>query len=174
MGAGRPRRDVVLDSSVLVNFLRIGRTDLIGRRSPFRFHLPDVVEGEIAPKYPDQQAALAAAIRSRDILRRPIVDPAEIQLFQNLMQSGRLGAGESATLSVAALSSLPAAVEDRAAAKVAASLSPPVSILKTQDVVVEAIRGGRLTVAEADQLLLEWATHHRFRLRLTSFADLFP
>ena len=31
-----------------------------------------------------------------------------------------------------------------------------------------------LNIAEADSIKVEWATRHRFRLKLDSFLDLFP
>lgn len=46
---------VVADTSVLVNFLRIDRMDLIGAH-PASFIVTDHVAIEIADTYPDQQA----------------------------------------------------------------------------------------------------------------------
>ena len=45
-------------------------------------------------------------------------------------------------------------------------------ILGTRDLVVSMIGQGLLSIEEADRIKREWATRHRFRLRLASFGDL--
>ena len=45
---------IVADTSVLINFLKIDRMDLIGR-FPQRFLATDHVAAEISDNYPDQQ-----------------------------------------------------------------------------------------------------------------------
>jgi hypothetical protein len=46
------------------------------------------------------------------------------------------------------------------------------SILRTQDIVVELIRKGVVSVEAADAIHVGWATNHRFKLNIASFQDL--
>ncbi len=52
---------VVADTSVLINFLKIDRMDLVGRY-PGRLLATDHVESELAEDYPEQKARYAAAM----------------------------------------------------------------------------------------------------------------
>ena len=54
---------VVADTSVLINFLRIDRMDLIGHH-PQRFLATDHVEAELTSDYPDQRMRYQAAVVS--------------------------------------------------------------------------------------------------------------
>ena len=48
----------------------------------------------------------------------------------------------------------------------------PLIILRTQDIVVQIIRNGALTIEAADAICDDWANNHRFKLKIASFADL--
>ena len=48
----------------------------------------------------------------------------------------------------------------------------PLTILRTQDIVVQIIRDGALTIESADAIRDDWANNHRFKLKIASFADL--
>ena len=52
---------IVTDASVLINFLRIDRTDLLAGHS-HAFLATDHVAAEITDRYPDQQQRFAAAL----------------------------------------------------------------------------------------------------------------
>ena len=65
---------VVADTSVLINFLRIDRMDLIGAH-PASFIATDHVAAEIADTYPEQQARYAAALSAAHISEQRIDDP---------------------------------------------------------------------------------------------------
>ena len=58
---------IVADTSVLINFLRIDRMDLIGAH-PASFITTDNVAAEIVDIYPHQQARYAAALTEDDTL----------------------------------------------------------------------------------------------------------
>jgi hypothetical protein len=45
------------------------------------------------------------------------------------------------------------------------------SILRTQDIMVELIRGTVVSIEAADAILVDWAVNHRFRLKIASFRD---
>jgi predicted nucleic acid-binding protein len=167
------RAIVVADTSVLVNFLRINRMDLIGAH-PATFIATDHVAGEISDTYPEQQARYAAALNAAQITEQHIDDPAEI--FLRLAAKGRLGAGERAAIAVALNRGCALAIDDsraiRRALQEAALGENALSILRTQDIVVELIRNGVVSVEAADAIHVDWATNHRFKLKIVSFQDL--
>ena len=96
----------------------------------------------------------------------------KIRLFGSLFAAGRLGAGECSAIALAVHRRYILAIDDRLATTQARRADATLRILATQDLVVSMIRQGLLDIAEADRFKQEWATRHRFRLKLTSFRDL--
>ena len=168
------RAIVVADTSVLINFLRIDRMDLIAAH-PASFIATDHVAAEIADTYPEQQARYAAALSAAQISEQRIDDPAELELFLRLAAHGRLGAGERSAIAVALNRKCALAIDDSRAIQRAIGeagiAGNPLMIVRTQDIVVELIRNGVVSVEAADAILLDWATNHRFRLKIASFRD---
>ena len=143
------RSIIIADTSVLINFLQIDRMDLIGAH-PASFIVTDHVADEIADSYPDQQARYNAALAAGLLDQQRIDDLAEVELFLRLAERGRLGAGERSAIAVALNRGYTLAIDDTRAiyralaeAKVAGNA---LSILRTQDIVVELIRGGIVAV----------------------------
>ena len=88
-----------MDASVLINFLRIDRMDLIARHS-HDFIVTDHVAAEISDRYPEQRKRFAEAIDATAISQTSVVSPEEMSLFESLSASGRLGAGECSAVAV--------------------------------------------------------------------------
>jgi predicted nucleic acid-binding protein len=166
---------VVADTSVLVNFLRIDRMDLIGAH-PASFIVTDHVAVEIADTYPDQQARYDAALVAGQIDQHCVDDAEELEMFLRLARRGRLGAGERSAIAVAINRRCALAIDDSRAIHRALEESglagKALTILRTQDIVVELIRCGIISVEVADAIRTDWATNHRFRLKISSFRDL--
>jgi predicted nucleic acid-binding protein len=169
------RSIVIADTSVLINFLRIDRMDLIGAH-PASFIVTDHVADEIADIYPDQQARYNAALAAGLLDQQRVDDLAEVEMFLQLAKRGRLGAGERSAIAVALNRGYALAIDDTQAiyraleeADVAGNA---LTILRTQDIVVELIRGGIVSVEAADAIHVEWATNHRFKLKISSFREL--
>ena len=166
---------VVADTSVLINFLRIDRMDLIGAH-PASFIATDHVAAEIADTYPDQQARYAAALSAAQLTEQPIDDPSELELFLRLAAKGRLGAGERSAIAVALNRKCALAIDNsraiQRALEEAGIAGNSLIILRTQDIVVQIIRHGALTIEAADAIRDDWASNHRFKLKIASFADL--
>jgi predicted nucleic acid-binding protein len=91
---------VIADTSVLINFLRIDRMDLIGAH-PASFIATDHVAAEIADTYPDQQTCYEVALTAGQVTQHRIDDPAELDIFLRMAEKGRLGAGERSAIAVA-------------------------------------------------------------------------
>lgn len=166
---------VVADASDLINFLRIDRMDMIGAH-PASFIATDHVAAEIADTYPDQQARYAAALNSGQIAEQRVDDPVELEIFLRLTVKGRLGAGERAAIAVALNRGYALAIDDSRAIQRAldeATIAKnALTILQTQDIVVELIRRGVVSVEAADAILVDWATNHHFKLKVASFQTL--
>jgi predicted nucleic acid-binding protein len=98
-----------------------------------------------------------------------------VELFLRLAANGRLGAGERSAIAVALNRKCALAIDDSRAmqrAIVEAMIAGnPLLIVRTQDIVVELIRNGVISVDAADAILVDWATNHRFRLKIASFQD---
>lgn len=158
---GRPA--VVLDASVLINFLRVDRMDLIGNL-PLRFAITEHVSAEVSEHYAEQRSRLEAALTACALEQHAVRDPAALSFFRRLMDTGRLGAGESAAIAYAAVNGFALAIDDRRAAREAHRLIPGLAVVGTADLIVVAIQAGLITVPEADAIKDDWTAKHRFRL----------
>ena len=132
--------------------------------------LLDQVHAEVIR--PAQKQVVTEAIAAGVMDLESVTDIAEVTLFANLRVGGRLGAGECAVLAVALNRNLVAGLQDKRARAEGRRRSKALRLYGTEDLMVTLIRSGAVTLAEADQLLVEWATKHRFRLKITSFDEL--
>ena len=164
-------RVLVSDTSVLVNFLRIDRMDLIGDVS-YEFFATDHVDDEITQSYAEQQERYQDALAEQVIVQVSLSEMSELDLFGKLSSSGRLGAGECSAIAYAVQRSYGLAIDDNRAAREAARVSGDLTIIRTQDLIVRMIEEELLSVEEADTIKREWELHHRFKLKFDSFAEL--
>ena len=163
---------VVADTSVLINFLRIDRMDLIGRH-PKRFLATDHVGAEITSGYPEEQERYQAAVASGLLDTCSVVDPEEVALFLKLGPGQQLGAGECSAIAVAIRRRYPIAIDDNRAIKRAIrEVGAKLEVVRTTDLMVSLIRAGILDVAAADRIKNEWAQYHRFKIKTDSFQEL--
>jgi predicted nucleic acid-binding protein len=162
---------VVTDTSVLVNFLCIDRMDLIGAHA-FDFVITDHVAAEIMDHYPEQQERLSAALQAGIIRQESVTSDQALNIFKELSETKRLGAGESAAIALAVANGYAIAIDDRTAAKNARRVKSDLVIVGTQEIMVDLIRAGRVEVAEADRIKETWARDHSFALVFASFNDI--
>ncbi|BAC92197.1 glr4256 [Gloeobacter violaceus PCC 7421] len=166
---------IVADTSVLINFLKVDRMDLIGTH-PSRFLVLDHVAEEISEDYPQQYKRFEASLAAGYIGLERVTDPTEVHVFLLLAIGNRLGAGERAAIAVALSRKYALAIDDRKAInralREAGIASTRLRILRTQDIVVTLIQTGALSIAQADGMLADWAANHRFKLKITSFRAL--
>ncbi|HEY1930560.1 MAG TPA: hypothetical protein VGG99_00970 [Acetobacteraceae bacterium] len=164
---------VVADASVLINFLRIDRMELLGRH-PSRFLATDHVEAEIEDDA--QRARFSAVVAAGHIETCSVTEPDELALFMHLGAGRRLGAGECSAIAVAITRRYAIAIDDNKAVnralREAGLTATQLEIMRTPDVIVALIRAGTLTVEEADNIKDDWAQRHRFRVKAASFRDL--
>lgn len=166
---------IVADTSVLINFLNVRRMDLIARHA-CRFLATNHVEAEITAFYPQQQSDYQACVYAGEIDTCSVVDTVEVNLFLKLMQSNRLGSGECSAIAVAVTRNHVIAMDDNRAVnralREAGLVGTTLRVMRTPDVILDLIRSGVLTIAEANSIKDAWARHHRFKIKAASFADL--
>ena len=92
---------VIADTSVLINFLRVDRMDLIGLHSAI-FIATDHVGAEISDGYPDQKSRYRVALDANHLVEERVDDPTEVDIFLRLgRRHPRLGVGERSAIAVA-------------------------------------------------------------------------
>ena len=160
---------IVLDASVLLNFVKIGRIELLGQLGTSVVLLDQVLDEVIRP---EQREAVEGAVKAGILDLQSVRNPVEVALFASLRADGRLGAGECAVLAVALTRNWGAGLQDRRARVEGQRRREELALCQTEDLVLTLIQSGHLTLEEADGFLVEWAAKHRFKSRLTSFRDL--
>lgn len=163
---------VVSDTSVLINFLKIDRLDLLEKCS-FNFLITDHVRSEISDSFPDQFQRFQVGLQKNILKEISVTESAELELFASLLKKGHLGTGECSAISVAIHRKYTLAIDDHVAIKSALLLAPYIPVLRTQDLMVQMIQEDILNIAGADLILHEWATKHRFKLKIKSFSEVF-
>jgi predicted nucleic acid-binding protein len=159
---------VVADSSFLINFLVLGRMDILGGLQGFRFHMVNHVTAEV--RYYDQRARLQTALDIGVVTEIEITEPTEIRLYDEFRRF--LGDGESASLAVAVSRRWVIAADEkgRFRRELFARLGEGY-LLDTLGALLTAIRAGVLTVAGAEELRAR-LRENRFELDSTPFAEL--
>lgn len=142
---------LVIDTSVLVNFLQIDRMDLI-RDLSSRFLVTDHAAGEISDAYGEQRARFDAALAAECCEVCRVESDAALEIFGRLTGIRRLGIGESATIAHALSIGAGVALDDRRAANAARRIDERLVILKTERLMVQMIHEGLLSVATADAI----------------------
>jgi len=166
---------LIADTSVLINFLNVDRMALIGRHQP-RCAITEHVLDEVNGSYPEQQERLQAALRDGHLELIAVTDDAEVELFADLQTDGRLGAGECSAIAVALKRGYALAIDDRLAIRRARTRAQadavPLDIFGTRDIIVRLIQADHMSVEQADILIVQWRSQHRFELGIRSFADM--
>ncbi|MFO7903203.1 MAG: hypothetical protein ACQESR_29980 [Planctomycetota bacterium] len=165
------RQEVILDTSVLVNFLKVRRLELLTEHPRYRFTVTDHVRGEVIDEFPEQIALVEEAINSGTLEEIRVTDPVELEAFVRLQSVRVLGNGERSAIAVAANRRLPVAIDDRRARREAHRFRRSLVLLDTEGIMVSLIQEGVLDVAEADGIKHDWQQNHRFKLRFQSFQE---
>jgi predicted nucleic acid-binding protein len=166
-----PSSIIISDTSVLINFLAINRMDLI-KRHLCRFMITNHVRHEVLDHYQDQFSRLQEVLNQGILEEISVIAPEEVETFVKLTELKRFGYGECACIAVAIHQGYALAIDDKKAANQARRLCPTINILSTQDLCVSMINAGLITVDEADSIKDEWASDHKFKLKINSFSEL--
>ena len=166
------RTDAIIESSTLVNFLKIDRADLLASHPatassssmPFATKLRSTIAAQVARL----NAALAAGQLFED-QPAAATSIAELAAFA-AMASIKIGVGERAAIAAAKTRGLPLAMDDERAWKRAGS---GLTRLDTVSVMVALVKAGVIDVATADVIKGDWEQNHKFIKRhFSSFAEL--
>ena len=164
----QPAVVVITDATVLINFFHIGQLPLLGKIARYQFVVPLDVVAEVDE--PAQAAALAGALEEGYLTELVIEDPATLGLFAELRSL--MGRGEAACLAAAATSNHSiASDEKRRFKRKTIELIGEERLLRTEDLILCAIRDGLVTVAEADAFKATLAAN-RYAMAFASFGDL--
>lgn len=159
----------MLDTSVLLNFLRVGRLDLLVGLPSYQFVVTDHVRGEVTD--PAHSGTLMEALQDGRLIEVRVDDPAALAVFAQLTTLRLLGVGECVALALAVHRGLQIAIDDKAARKKAGALFGFERFVVTVDLVVAAIRGGLIDVQGATAMKRRWENDLNFRLGFASFDD---
>lgn len=165
------KRILVSDTSVLINFLKIDRMDLI-RDVSFQFIATEHVADEITQNYSKQFERFRDAVALGVVEEITLDTTDELVLYARLTQTGRIGLGECSAISYASTRGCVLAIDDRRATREATKVDADLEILRTEDLVVLMIQETLLTVVQADLIKREWEADHRFALKFGSFQEL--
>lgn len=166
------RDEVIIDASVLLNFLKIDRIDLLAGHPAYRFVVVDLVKNEVTKR--GQSVRLDAAIQAGALLpdRPPeTIDQAELSTFA-AMSALKLGNGDKAVIAAAKVRGLTLAMDDKDAWRLGSAFCVGIPREDTVSIVVSLIKAAILTVSEADAIKADWEANHRFRLKFASFGEL--
>lgn len=128
------RMQVVLDTSVLLNFLRVGRLDRLVGLPGYEFLVTDHVRGEVTD--PAHAGTLQEALQGGRLIEVRVDDPAELAVFAQLAALRVLGVGECAALALAVHRGLQIAIDDKAARKKAVALYESERFIGTAELLV--------------------------------------
>jgi predicted nucleic acid-binding protein len=135
-----------MDSDVTIALLKSDTIDVLGKLTDFRFMITEVNEYEISRE--PGRSQLKAAIARGNLVVTPLTDPAGLVIFADLLRV--VDEGEAAAIALATVTSGDIAMHDSAGRRAAATYIPRECIHRLDDIIVEAIRRGCLTVEEAD------------------------
>ena len=158
---------VITDANVLINFVHIGQVALLGDLPAYRFLLPVEVLHELIDD--NQRAQIEASIVAHQLGLMIIEALDTLTLFGELRDL--MGRGEAACLAVSATRGYHLASDEKKRfRRKAVELIGEARIVRTEDLLVEAIRCGKRTVAQADEYKLILAAN-RYAMPFSSFAD---
>lgn len=166
-------KNTACDTSVLINFLKIERLDLL-EKCTHSFFITDHVHDEITNYHHAQRVSLEKGLNQNALQKINVESPEELRTFVALNSSRQLGAGECASIAIALHRGYYLATDDIQAIKKASELLTSSRIVRTQDLVLLMIEEQLLEIDEADGLIEIWATKHRFKLKIKSFNELVP
>lgn len=164
-------KQVLLDTSVLINFAAIDRIDLLSALTAYSFLVTDHVRDEVQQHFTDQYAAVNAAIADGTLQKRSVNSSEELADFAALIGLGNLGEGECSAIAAAKKHSFPLAIDDKSARKKALVFHSGIELLGTEDLMLSIIQAGILTIEQADAIKNDWEANHRFKLMFASFAE---
>ncbi len=162
------RAVVVCDACVLINFLIVGRVDLLLQSPEHRFVVTEHVIAEVTE--PDQRKILKVALEQGEIEQVDLTGSQGLSIFAEL--TAVLGSGEAAAIALAVERNWAIATDEkgRTLREIESRLGGG-RLLTTPGILLQAIRKGVLTAEQADDIKRK-LEERRFKMSFSSFADL--
>lgn len=142
---------LILDASVLINFLAVDRMDLM-MSHPAHVLITEHVRVEVREEYPEQLARLERAITDKVVEVFDLTAIPEMATMIELRSRGgkkRMGIGEASAIAAAIHRNYDLAIDDKPAIKQIRAVAPKVRIHTTSDLIVQLIKAGLITVEAA-------------------------
>ena len=161
---------VITDANILINFIKIGRLDLLRQLRTYAFRIPEEVYQEIS--YPSQRAELDRALTEGWIEQIQITDLDEVNAYAQYRR--QMDNGEAACLAVSVSRRWVIACDEQKKKIIHREVRNKLGtdyLLNTPGILVRAIREECLTVEEADQIKEDLA-RNRFVMNIESFREL--
>ena len=161
---------VITDANILINFMKIGRLNLLRQLRIYAFRIPEEVYQEIS--YPSQRAELDRALEEGWLKKIQITALDEINAYAQYRR--QMDDGEAACLAVSVSRRWVIACDEQKKRLIHREVRRKLGtgyLLNTPGILVRAIREGYLTVGEADQIKEDLA-HNRFVMNIESFREL--
>lgn len=166
--AQEPTIVVITDVNIVINLFHIGQLGLFGSLPPYRFHAPRDVVVEILDA--TQQIAVRDCIEVGLLVEVAVDTMAALPLFAELR--GIMGRREAACLASAATGGFHiASDEQKRFRRKAVELIGEARILRTECLLLEAIRRDQITIRDADYFKGILAANN-YALPFNSFADI--
>ena len=148
------RSKAIIETSVLVNFLKIDRTDLLSIHPTYRFVVVDFVRNEVTKHFAAQVARLGTAVAAGHLLADGppgMTDPAELATFA-AMSKLKIADGEKAAIAAAKCRGCLLAMDDRRAWNRAAAFCSGIPREDTVSLVVALVKARVVDIAQAVEL----------------------
>jgi predicted nucleic acid-binding protein len=157
------KRILVSDTSVLINFLKVDRMDLV-RDVSFDILVTEHVTEEIDASFAVEHGRYLHALEAEWITAVSLSTPEELALYAKLTATQRIGLGECSAIAYAVTQRCGLAIDDRRATTQARRESDDLTIVRTQDLMVYMISEGLVTIDQADEIKRAWESDHHFKL----------
>jgi len=159
------RRATIVDSSVLINFLGLGRLDLLTS-------LPDralMIVPEVNREIRRNRTALEVALQTGGLRHVESMISSDLALFARLTH--RISPADASCIIAAKALGAHLAVDDRVCRQLAAGELAERRLTGTERLLLETVQVGHITMEEGDRVLNDLVTV-RYRPKVPSLRDL--
>ena len=159
----------ITDANILINFIKIGRVDILQQLRMYAFYLSEEVYREIT--YPAQRLVLDHALKNGWLRETVITDQNELRSYGQYRR--QMGDGEAACLAIAICRKWIMACDEQKKKLIARTVQHHLGagyLLNTPGILLKAIREGILTVSQADAIKNTLA-QNRFVMPFASFQN---
>ena len=160
---------VITDANILINFIKLGRVDILQQLRMYAFYLSEEVYEEIT--YPAQRLVLDHAVKNGWLRETVITDQNELRSYAQYRR--QMGDGEAACLAIAICRKWIMACDEQKKKLISRTVQHHLGtgyLLNTPGILIKAIREGILSISQADAIKNTLA-QNRFVMPFASFQN---